>query len=151
LEVAKALQGIVELRWVGPVTLLEQAKADMARYMDLTGVVPRSRMMEHYEWADVLFLPSICEGSATVTYEALGCGLPVVTTPNAGSPVRDGVDGFVVSSRDIGAMIARLRQLHDDRSMLARLGEAAVLDSNELSMASYQKRLLQALSASNVR
>lgn len=149
MEVSKALKGTAEFRWVGTVTLLDQAKAEMARHVDLTGRVARSDIMEHYEWADVFFLPSICEGSATVLYEALACGLPVVTTPNAGSPVRDCVDGFIVPTRDTGAMVARLRQLHDDRALLAQLGEAAVRHSQNLSLASYKKRLLHALSVSN--
>jgi glycosyltransferase involved in cell wall biosynthesis len=147
MEVAQALQGIAELRWVGPVRLLDAAKAELARHLELTGTVARSHIMKHYEWADVFFLPSVCEGSATVTYEALACGLPVVTTPNAGSPVRDGVDGFVVPAHASATMTARLRQLHHDRPLLARLAEAAVRRSQDVSLSSYQRRLLQVLSA----
>ena len=146
LEVAKALRGIAEFRWVGLVTLLDKAQAEMARHIELTSAVVRDDIMKHYTWADVFFLPSICEGSATATYEALACGLPVVTTPNAGSTVRDGVDGFIVPVYDVPAMVERLRQLHDDRALLARLGQAAALRSVDLSLAAYQKRLLEALS-----
>ena len=49
--------------------------------------------------ADVFVFPSLFEGSAVVTYEALACGLPSVVTPDAGSVVRDGVEGFVVPGR----------------------------------------------------
>jgi glycosyltransferase involved in cell wall biosynthesis len=146
LEVAKALQGIAEFRWVGPVSLLDRARAEMARYVELTGTVARHDIMQHYTWADVFFLPSICEGSATVTYESLACGLPVVTTPNAGSTVRDGVDGFIVPIYDVPAMTERLRQLHEDRALLARFSQAAVDRSQELSLAAYRKRFLHALS-----
>lgn len=146
LEVAKALHGIAEFRWVGLVTLLDEARAKVARHIDLTGPVARSDIRKHYAWADVFFLPSVCEGSATATYEALACGLPVVTTPNAGSTVRDGVDGFIVPVYDVPAMVERLRQLHDDRTMLARLSQAAALRSVDLSLAAYQDRLLEALS-----
>lgn len=148
LAVAKALKGTAEFRWVGPVMLLDEVRAEMARHVELTGMVPRNQIMKHYAWADVFFLPSVCEGSATVTYEALSCGVPVVTTPNAGSTVRDGVDGFIVPVYDVSAMVKRLRQLHDDRALLARLGEAALSRSADLSLAAYQKRLLEALSRS---
>ena len=50
--------------------------------------------------ADVFAFPSLFEGSAVVTYEALACGLPSVVTPESGSVARDGVDGFVVPSGD---------------------------------------------------
>ena len=46
--------------------------------------------------ADVFVFPSLFEGSAVVTYEALACGLPSVVTPSAGSVVRDGAEGFLV-------------------------------------------------------
>ena len=51
--------------------------------------------------ADVFVFPSLFEGSAVVTYEALACGLPSVVTPAAGSVVRDGVEGFLVAPRDV--------------------------------------------------
>lgn len=150
LEVARALGAAAEFRWVGRVTLLDEAKANLARHARLTGAVARDHVMQHYSWADVLFLPSISEGSATVTYEALASGLPVVTTPNAGSIVRDGVDGFIVPTNDAEAMTARLRQLHYDRALLARFSGAALHRSLDVSMASYQQRLLQRLSRRSI-
>jgi glycosyltransferase involved in cell wall biosynthesis len=146
LEVAKALRDIAEFRWVGPVSLMDGARTEMGRHVELTGAVARKDIMKHYDWADVFFLPSICEGSATVTYEALACGLPVVTTTNAGSTVCDGVNGFILPIYDISAMAGRLRQLHDDRAQLARLSRAAALHSRELSLAAYQERFLRLVS-----
>ncbi|MGZ8432437.1 MAG: glycosyltransferase, partial [Candidatus Deferrimicrobiaceae bacterium] len=43
-----------------------------------------------YQESSVFVLPSLSEGSAKVTYEAMACGLPVIVTPNAGSVARDG-------------------------------------------------------------
>lgn len=145
LAASKAVRGAAEFRWVGPVMVHDGAAAELSRYIDVRGAVPRGDVAAHYAWADVFFLPSICEGSATVTYEALSCGLPVVTTPSAGSPVRDGVDGFVVEDRDTNAMIARLQQLQDDPSLLMRLGQGAVSGAGALTLASYKQRLLPLL------
>lgn len=145
LETAKFLRGAAELRWVGPVTINAEARARFEGHMELAGAVPRSQILPHYEWADVFFLPSVCEGSATVTYEALTCGLPVITTPNAGSIVRDGVNGFVVPVRDTAAMAARLWQLYEDRDLLERLSAAASGSSFETSLTAYQARLLRVL------
>ena len=142
LETAVALAPHAEFRWVGPSALKPAALARLSQSVDMTGVVPRTRILPHYEWADVFFLPSVCEGSATVTYEALACGLPVVTTPNAGSTVRNGETGFVVPVRDVPAMVARLRQLHEDRALLARMSWAATAHFKDVSLAAYQERLL---------
>lgn len=144
--VAEALRGLAVFRWVGPVSLPAAACAKMERHVELVGAVPRSDLNQHYDWADVFLLPSICEGSATAIYEALSCGIPVVTTPNSGSPVKDDVDGFVVPVYDVSAMADRLRQLHQDRDLLARLSEGAAANAKDLSLAAYQRRLLSRLS-----
>ncbi len=56
--------------------------------------------------ADVFVFPSLFEGSAVVTYEALACGLPCIVTPRPGSVVRDGVEGLIVPARDVEALAA---------------------------------------------
>lgn len=146
MEVAKALHGVAEFRWVGAVGLLQPAREEMAHHIELTGVVARKDILSHYDWADVFFLPSICEGSATATYEALACGLPVVTTPNAGSTIHDGVEGFILPIYDVPGMIDRLRQLQEDPSLLERQSAAALLHAREFSLEVYQKRLLNLFS-----
>ena len=71
--------------------------------------------------ADVFVFPSLFEGSAVVTYEALASGLPSVVTAEAGSVVRDGVEGFVVGARDVAALAARMETLGRDRELRARM------------------------------
>ena len=80
----------------GPVAIGTNARAEGEPHIHLVGAVPRSQVVPHFEWADVFFMPSVCEGSATVTYEALMSGLPVIATPNPGSVVIDGVNGFTL-------------------------------------------------------
>jgi alpha-maltose-1-phosphate synthase len=69
--------------------------------------------------------PSLFEGSAVVTYEALASGLPCVVTAEAGSVVRDGLEGFVVGARDVAALAARMGALGRDRDLRARMAGAA--------------------------
>ena len=75
--------------------------------------------------ADVFVFPSLFEGSAVVTYEALACGLPSVVTPEAGSVVRDGVEGFLVAPRDVLALAERMEQLGNDPGLRDRMSAAA--------------------------
>jgi len=94
------------------------------KYSDIcefTGLVPRSKMTELYSWADVFVLPSICEGSAMVTYEALSWGLPVITTPNSGSIVRDKVDGLVIPIRNSDAIAEKLVKIYENDFQSKRL------------------------------
>jgi glycosyltransferase involved in cell wall biosynthesis len=146
-EVARLMGAEAEFRWLGKVTLEEAGRRAVEPWVDLKGIVPRNEVKPHFEWADVFFLPSICEGSATVTYEALMSGLPVVTTPNAGSIVRDGMDGFIVPVRDATAMAQRLSKLNEDRELLARMREATRESVKEASLEAYQRRLLGVLKA----
>jgi hypothetical protein len=144
-ETAKLLQGEAEFRWIGSVSLLPEAREKVGATVDLRGVVPHNQINEHFEWADVFCLPSVCEGSATVIYEALMSGLPVITTPNAGSLVRDGVDGFIVPIRSPEALRDAFLGLHGDRSRLEAMSQAALESAERVSLDAYERRLGLAL------
>lgn len=78
-----------------------------------------------YREASVFVLPSVEEGSARVTYEAMARGLPVVTTPNSGWVGADGVHGLEVSPRDPEALADALDELLAAPDRRRRLGRAA--------------------------
>lgn len=75
----------VEARLAGRIALSRDNLAAYAEFATFLGAVPRSRMAELFNWADLFVLPSICEGSATVVYEAVASGVPVICTPNTGA------------------------------------------------------------------
>ena len=135
----------LEARLVGPVLLRKPYANLLRQHLELTGMVPRTEIYQHYEWADVFVFPSICEGSATVCYEALAAGLPVITTPNAGSVVRDGVDGFIVPIRDPEAIAAKLDLLARDRELLAWMSENARHRAREFTWEKYGERLTRCI------
>ena len=75
-----------------------------------------------------------------MTYEALSAGLPIITTPNTGSVVRDGVDGFVVPIRDPEGLAASMNQLIADPNLrIAMSFEARRHTEAELSWAAYRR------------
>jgi glycosyltransferase involved in cell wall biosynthesis len=132
----------IEARVVGPVSLSPAAQAQVRRVAELTGQVPRHEVRRHYAWADLFVFPSICEGSATVCYEALASGLPVITTPNAGSVVRDGVDGFIVPIRDAVALAEKIALLSHDVAVIKEMSQNAVKRARYFSWEQYNKRLI---------
>ncbi len=79
------------------------------------------------------------DAALRVTYEALACGLPIITTPNAGSVARDGVEGFIVSIRDGHALCARLQRLRDDVALREQLGRAARARAEEFSWSRFKQ------------
>jgi glycosyltransferase involved in cell wall biosynthesis len=144
-EVAAKLRGRAEFRMAGSIDLTDHGRRKLAGAVELLGIIPRDEIAGQYEWADVFLLPSICEGSATATYEALAWGLPVITTPNAGSPVEDGAEGFVVPIRDVPSICAALQQLIDSPDLYDRMNRAALSKRQTLSIAAYGERLLKAI------
>jgi len=95
-----------------------------------------------YSEATVFVLPSIVEGSAKTTYEAMAAGLPVVTTENAGSVVRNGIDGFLVPIRDTDALKERLLFFYKNRNEAWRMGKAASEQVVEYAWEHYDSRLV---------
>jgi glycosyltransferase involved in cell wall biosynthesis len=89
------------------------------------GHLSKSEMALEFARADVFVLPSLAEGSASVTAEALGAGLPVVTTQAAGSIVRDGIDGIIVPERDPHAVVEAVLSIVHDRDKRNAMGLAA--------------------------
>lgn len=89
------------------------------------GFVPNARFHETYQSADVFVFPSLAEGGVYVIYEALASGLPCIVSANAGSAVRDGIEGFVLPVGDVDGLALRLRQLAEDATLRARMAKAA--------------------------
>ncbi|WP_353476562.1 glycosyltransferase family 4 protein (plasmid) [Salipiger sp. H15] len=145
LEAAERLKGRAEFRIAGPIGIAAEPLDRLRAAVDVLGIVPRAGMAAQYAWADVFLLPSVCEGSAMVVYEALAAGLPVVVTPNAGSVARDCEDGFIVPLGDTDAIVARLGQLAGDEALRRTMSEAARRTAADHSVARYGERLLAAL------
>ena len=145
LEAAKQLKGKAQFRMVGGIGVTRAAADQLREHLELTGPAPRSELARHFAWANVFLLPSLCEGSATVTYEALAYGLPVICTANTGSVVRDGEDGFIVPIRDAAATVERLQQLSGDSELLKGMSAKATARAREFTVAKYGDRLTSAL------
>ena len=145
MAAARLLEGLAEFRMVGSVALNSEARIKLAQHVALEGPVSKADMAQHYEWADIFLLPSVCEGSATVCYEALSAGLPVITTLNSGSIVRDQLDGYIISAGDEESIASRIEHLSKHPDVFALMSKSALHRSREFSVEEYGRRLAQAL------
>ena len=146
LEMARRLNADgVEFMMVGPLAVTSSAIDSLQKHVKLTGPVPRSKVSDYLNSFDVFLFPSVCEGSAGVVMEALAAGLPVVTTPNSGTVVRHGIEGFVHDPDDLDGMEVSLKKLLEDRSLREQCANAAKSRSKSYSIASYQEGMAQLL------
>ncbi|QZX99900.1 glycosyltransferase family 4 protein [Halobaculum rubrum] len=98
-----------------------------------------------YREASALVLPTLEEGSARVTYEAMAWALPVVTTSHSGWVGTDGEHGFWVPIRDPEALADAMARLCADADLRRRLGEnGRALVEREYTWADYGERVWRA-------
>ena len=106
--------------------------------------VPNHQLFEYYGRCSVFVLPTLEDGFAVVTGEAMACGLPAITTFNNGAAdvITHGTDGFVVPIRSPDAIAGHLEALYRDRELLQAMSEAALAKAhNELGWEKYANRL----------
>lgn len=129
------------------VVLLGNIEGDgkwLDKYQDLfvhRRHLPHQEIPAVFAEADIYVFPSLHEGSTVSIYEAMASGLPVVTTPNAGSVVRDGTDGFIVPIRDIDALCDRIKRLYQDTALREAMGKSAAAHANQYSWDAYSQRV----------
>jgi glycosyltransferase involved in cell wall biosynthesis len=114
-----------ELWLVGAVH--EEAKPHLKKYwrenIRVTGFV---HDVENYlNQGTIYIFPSQCEGSAKVVYEAAACGLPQITTREAGDVVNDDVEGIIITPGNVDELAAAILRLYRDPESVERMGRAA--------------------------
>ena len=115
-----------ELVFIG--TVEEGIRPLLSRYegqFTLRGHVPHEKLQEEYAQASLFVLPSLQEGSALVTYEAMACGLPLLVTTNTGSVAIDGEHGFIVPIRSSEILAEKLAYLHAHQDEAREMGARA--------------------------
>jgi alpha-maltose-1-phosphate synthase len=144
-KAGKAVTLTVIGRKVGQSDLLDE---NCAKYRWIASV-PHAEILSEMRQHDVFVFPSLFEGLALVTGEAISQGLPVITTPNSGGTdiLRDGIDGFIVPIRDPEAITERLLQFHADRALLKQMSDSARERAGQLTWQGYQARLVSAVRA----
>lgn len=90
----------------------------------------QEEVAEYLDASDVLLAPSVTsaegdqEGIPVVLMEAMALGMPIVSTLHSGIPelVEDGKSGFLVSERDVDALVSKLGYLLEHPDDWAKMG-----------------------------
>lgn len=89
----------------------------------------------------VFVFPSLEEGSALVTYEAMAAGLPLIVTGEAGSLARDGMEARFVKAHDVDGLAAALTEMAENPDLSWRMGRKARRRVEQYPWSEYGERV----------
>lgn len=117
-----------ELWLVGDIK--DEIKHILPRYEGIYKHFPyqnKKHLIDLYNQANVLVLPSVQEAFGMVILEAMSCGIPVIATETTGAPdiISDGQDGFVVKSRSVISLQEKIAYLYEKREEQEKMGMSA--------------------------
>lgn len=107
---------------------------------------------EYFEKCDVYVFPSLLEGSSKSIYEAMKSGMPVITTFESGSIIRDRIDGFIISKCSSQEIKEKMLYFKNNQKSIVRMGESAQDRVSQYTWGRYSDeylKLYQSLSESD--
>ncbi len=134
-----------ELRLCGLIhsDFRKEIKQYRSKSLKLLGHLDEEELIQQYQEANIFVLPTFLEGSAKVVYEAMSSGLPVITTPNAGSIIRHGYDGIIIALGNLKELKKWMRELYKKSSLRKELGLAARKSVRKYTWNAYARRIVK--------
>lgn len=137
LKAIKSLKTKIKVDVVGSLTPEPRYAHDMERYVLAHGLLPmvefhgsldNGPLIEIYEQAHIMVVPSSYEGFGIVYLEGMGFGLPAIgTTAGAAREIiTHGKDGYLIEPDDVSALARHLNELAANRGLLLELSLNAV-------------------------
>lgn len=106
---------------VGNIDLI--FKNDLRNYPNLKIInsISHDLLIDYYNQADILVIPSIQDGFGMVILEAMACGLPIISTHNTGFSTIDtkGSEcGYIIDIRSPNQIAEKINLLNKDINLL---------------------------------
>jgi len=99
--------------------------------------------LSYYQKSDLFVFPSLEEGSALVTYEAMACGLPLIVTHESGSIVEDQREGLIIKSGDVNDLAQKLEYFYQYRDSVLQMGKMAQEKIKNYTWDNYGERVAE--------
>lgn len=90
------------------------------------GRTPFAQLPRLYRTATVYVEPGSDRSMSLSVKEAMACGTPVVRGLEGGEEITDGVEGFLVSAKDVDGFVSRVETICTQRDLRQRMSAAAV-------------------------
>jgi len=123
----------------------ESMKPLLSRFSDFNNVIFKGYVKDpakEYQKSTIFVFPSLEEGSAKVTYEAMASGLPVITTESSGSVVRDGIDGFIIPFKNTESIKEKIIYFFENPDAIEKMGKNAREYIKNYTWKHYRKNLI---------
>jgi glycosyltransferase involved in cell wall biosynthesis len=127
-------QDNIQFDVVGPIGISEAALASAPRNVVFHGRTGRNQAGEWYRQADLFVLPTLSDGFAITQLEAMSHGLPVIATSCCGAVVSDGVDGFIIPTRDAGTLARTVQRYIAEPALLKLQRDAALAKAEQFTL-----------------
>ncbi len=103
----------------------EVEKKNLSSFISIPGWVDDEEKLKLLREAYIYILPSYHEGMPMSILEAMGTGLPVISTPVGGIPevVEDGYNGFLVPPGRPDALARRIRKLYENEDLWVEMSK----------------------------
>ena len=80
---------------------------------------------QYFQEADVFVMPTLEEGSALVSYQAMACGVPQITTNACGAVARADKDAIIIPEASDDALVNALRKLGENEGLRKQMGASS--------------------------
>ena len=91
---------------------------------------------------DVYVFPSLLEGSSKSIYEAMNMSLPCIVTPNSGSVITEGEDGFIIKIASYKDIREKMLKIKENTSLISKMGIKAYNNVKEYSWDAYANNII---------
>lgn len=112
------------------------------------GPMDNARIPLYLNAADAFVLPTLAEGCCNAIVEALGCGLPVISSDlTFNDDILDESCSIRVDPRDAQAVARAIMRLRDDAALRGRLAGGARARARELTLYARSQKILEFISS----
>ncbi|MGI4805027.1 MAG: glycosyltransferase family 4 protein [Janthinobacterium lividum] len=133
-----------ELWMIGRNQLPMQTRNGLGNNVKFIPNLPHPELILLMANADVLVLPTLCDGFGMVITEAMAQGLPVITTQNSGGPdiITAEKDGFLLDAGNVEQLTAKLKWCVAHQNQLKNMGINALEKAKSYPWANFRKQLV---------